>query len=124
MCDVTNLRKLGALAGGTALAMGFSIPGTGLPANSAAVGITSPARGAVISHGPTTRVSASVDVGAWRLVVTPPGGAEEIVASKDNFQSQTLSGSVDIGRNGTYSVRLENLIITWWNRDSRTFSVR
>jgi hypothetical protein len=121
---VTRIRKLGALALATPLVMGLTILGTALPANAAGAGITSPSNGAVIKHGTTTRISASVDGGEWRLVVTPPGGADVIVASKNNLQSQTLSGSVSISRNGTYSVRLENNIVTWWNKGSRTFSVR
>jgi hypothetical protein len=114
---VTRIRKLGALALATPLAMGFTILGAPLPAQAAAAGITSPASGAVITHGPNVTVSATAPFLGGTLYVFPPVGESVRVASGN--AGAKLSGSVPIPRNGRYRIELQGV-----GGSNRTFSVR
>jgi hypothetical protein len=114
---VTRIRKLGAMALATPLAVGFTILGAPLPAEAAAAGITSPASGAVITHGPTVTVTATAPLFGGTLYVYPPVGESVRVGSAGS--DAKLSGSVPIGRNGPYKIELQGM-----GGSTRTFYVR
>jgi hypothetical protein len=120
---VTRIRKLGALALASPLAMGFTILGAPLPAHAATTQVLSPANGAVITSGSAVTVKGHFDIGITiQLVVTTPSGARSVVASKGGFNSD-LSGSVNIARNGKYTAQIIGKE-TSHTYDTNTFTVR
>jgi hypothetical protein len=91
----------------TPLAMGFAILGAPMPAEAAAAGITSPASGAVITHGSSATVTAVAPLLGGTLYVYPPVGSRVLLGS--GGPGAKLGGSVPIPRNGQYRVELQGL---------------
>jgi hypothetical protein len=119
---VARIRRLGAVALATPLAIGLTVIGVTAPAQ-AESGITSPAE--TVTHGGNITVSAKVDnVVRAELQVAPPGAGYTAIASGGNLLGSTrLSNRVDLTRNGVYQVRLKGSL-TGTVYDAQSFAVR
>jgi hypothetical protein len=119
---VTWIRRLGALTLAASLAAGIVAFGPGTAAQAEGSGIKSPADKAVIAKGTTTKVTAHLGLlTVGKLFVDDPGsGGERQIASGTG--PKDISNTVDITRNGVYTVRLKGLLGEII--DQQTFSVR
>jgi hypothetical protein len=119
---VTRIRRLGAVALATPLAIGITVVGVTAPAQ-AESGISSPAE--TVTSGSSITVSAKVNnVVRAELQVAPPGDGYSTIASGGNLLGPTrLSNTVGIPRNGTYQVRLRGSV-TGGVYDAQSFKVR
>lgn len=119
---VTRIRKIGVLLLATPLATGLSVLAAPTSVSAAGARITSPATGAVITHGSQVTVRGTFEAAIGiELRVQAPGQGDRVVAS--GGIAGKLSGQVDIRRNGKYVARMRGAV-TGYVYDTSTFYVR
>lgn len=118
---MTRIRQVGALALATSLATGSVLFAAPLPAE-AKTAIVSPGSGSVIKSGSFVKVRAHYDSAQTAsLDVATPDGPRHL-DSGGSWTGGNLAGSLEIRRNGRYTVKLSGLGLSV--RASSTFYVR